>query len=145
MTTATINNLVYRFIGTTDEVTGCDCCGRQGLKMTIVLQPTEGGDMVFFGSQCGARALGWAVKDVTTTAKNADKERRNAVRAALQSHPLQAIIDREITECNAIFPRMTYEARTPFMRRWSEMGAKIQSDVAELFGISIDRLRNRGY
>lgn len=82
MDTATLNNKVYAFAGTTDEVTSCGCCGRTDLKRTIVLRPTDGGDYVFFGSACGARALGWTVKEFTAAAKRADTAAKQARLAA---------------------------------------------------------------
>lgn len=48
----------YKFLGTTDTVTTCDCCGKQNLKKTCVLSyfDQEGNlvedDPSFFGSSC---------------------------------------------------------------------------------------------
>jgi hypothetical protein len=125
--------LAYRFIGTTDEVTACDCCGRQGLKMTIVLAPVDGGDYVFFGNACGAKAQGWGVKDFNAAAKSADIERKNAIKAAKASHPLNAVIESEMRSANTASPRLTYVERRPLMLRWQELQFKIESDVAVLF------------
>ena len=132
---ALIDNRVYQFIGTTDEVTSCDCCGRDNLKMTIVLQEKDGGEFTFFGSQCGAKALGWTVKDVNKTAKNAKHERHQAYMKALNSHPLQQVINNEINQVNAITPRLPYELRRPHMARWAEMRGRIYSEVDAQFAI----------
>ena len=67
--------------GTTDEFTTCELCGREGLKSTIVLVPTAGGDVVHYGSDCGARAAGWAVADIERAARTADDEARRAAEA----------------------------------------------------------------
>lgn len=48
----------YTAVGTTDECTTCDCCGKANLKMTVVLRDDEG-DFHFFGRSCAARATGW--------------------------------------------------------------------------------------
>lgn len=141
MTTATINNKAYEFVGTTDEVTTCGCCGRDNLKMTIVLRPFDGGDFVHFGSQCGAKALSWSVKEVNTTAKDAIKERRKAINAAQFNHPLHSVINKEIEQCNGVTPRMPYSERSVWMARWSEMRNQIDSDVAAQFGITVEKLR----
>lgn len=61
---------VYEFLGTTADVTDCDCCGRHELKYTIVLRHLESGDITNFGRACGARALGWAVKDLDKTVRS---------------------------------------------------------------------------
>jgi hypothetical protein len=71
MTDLTIKSKIYSIVGTTDERTTCECCGRTGLKGTVVLRPADGGGEVFFGSGCAAKASGWAKKDVDSAAKQA--------------------------------------------------------------------------
>lgn len=48
----------YAAVGTTDENTTCDCCGKSNLKMTVVLKDDEG-NFHFFGRSCASRATGW--------------------------------------------------------------------------------------
>lgn len=67
---------VFQVLGTTDEVTTCGLCGRDDLKSTVVLAPQDGGDPVFYGSDCGARAAGWTVREIERAARNADAEAR---------------------------------------------------------------------
>ena len=60
-----------RYIGTTDDTTACEHCGRVDLKMTVVLEllDAEGngaGEVVYYGSTCAARAL--APRGIRTTA-----------------------------------------------------------------------------
>lgn len=57
----------YTFEAKTDEVTTCECCGKQNLKGTVVLKDQEG-EFKFFGTTCAARALG---KKNASTAKAA--------------------------------------------------------------------------
>lgn len=135
----------YTFVGTTDEVTTCGCCGRSDLKGTVVLRPADGGDFVFFGSVCGAKAQGWTVKDFNTAAKNADKQRRQAIQTAINTHPLEAQINREIKECNAVVPRMSFEQRRPHMLRWSELRRQIHEEVAAQFDTTVERIRAGKY
>jgi hypothetical protein len=47
---------MYKFLGTTEENTTCDCCGKRNLKKTIVLE-NESGNIVYFGSDCAALAI----------------------------------------------------------------------------------------
>ena len=82
----------YTFVGTTDTVTLCGCCGRANLKGTVVLQGAD--DFVYFGSNCGAKALGMTVKDFDNGAKSADKaakaataKRLQAISSAVAAHP----------------------------------------------------------
>lgn len=65
------NAATARYIGTTDDTTACDHCGRVDLKMTVVLEllDAEGngeGEVVCYGSTCAARAL--APRGIRTTA-----------------------------------------------------------------------------
>lgn len=46
-----------KVLGCNDEVTACECCGRTGLKRTVILQ-TAAGDVVRYGVDCAARAAG---------------------------------------------------------------------------------------
>lgn len=52
----------YRVLGTTDEVTTCEICGREELKGTIVLGVLDADGNVeaemYAGSSCGAKAAG---------------------------------------------------------------------------------------
>lgn len=52
----------YRVLGTTDEVTTCDICGKVELKGTIVLGVLDADGNVeaelYAGSSCGAKAAG---------------------------------------------------------------------------------------
>lgn len=65
MTAATIiesGNSRYRVMGTTDDCTTCDRCGKPHLKNTIILGLLDADgnieDVVYYGSTCARRALG---------------------------------------------------------------------------------------
>lgn len=45
----------YRILGINDDVTTCECCGKTGLKCTVVL--TDGEHEVAYGRDCAAKAL----------------------------------------------------------------------------------------
>lgn len=47
-----------KILGINDDVTTCECCGRAGLKKTVVLESFDGLQRVHFGSQCAAKAIG---------------------------------------------------------------------------------------
>lgn len=89
--TIEIGAKVFRFAGVTDDVTECGCCGRQNLKRTVVLQPTDGGDAVFYGTTCAAIASGWRERDVKKAADEQAGEfyaaKRRAWDDAYYSHP----------------------------------------------------------
>jgi hypothetical protein len=65
-----------KYLGTSDEVTTCDCCGRKNLKSTIALEVND--ETVYYGLTCAASALGRTAKEVRTGARLADKAAADA-------------------------------------------------------------------
>lgn len=74
MKSATAAGQSVVFLGTTDEVSTCDCCGRSELKSTVALS-IDGGDAVYYGVVCAARTLGRSAKEVRAGAKKADDDK----------------------------------------------------------------------
>lgn len=70
-----------KFLGTSDEVTTCDCCGKANLKSTVALSIDEA-EPVYFGVTCAARALKTGVNEVKRGTAVADRERAEAERKA---------------------------------------------------------------
>lgn len=66
----------YEYLGTTDEVTTCDCCGKTNLKNTVAIRDLDEGEVLYFGVTCAARALKVQVADVKKGAADADRQRR---------------------------------------------------------------------
>lgn len=78
------SNATARFLGSTDDVTSCDCCGRTDLKSTVALS-FDGDVTVYYGVVCAAKALGRDPKYVRQETRKADNERDRMVQAALQA------------------------------------------------------------
>ena len=72
----------YSYLGTTDEHTTCDCCGKEDLKSTVGIRDIETGEDVFFGSTCAARALKVKVAEVRKGTAAADESKRVAAERA---------------------------------------------------------------
>lgn len=70
-----------KFLGNTDDVTTCDCCGRANLKSTVALS-FDDADPVFYGVVCAAKALKVDAKFVRSSARKADEEKAEQERAA---------------------------------------------------------------
>jgi hypothetical protein len=70
-----------RFLGTTDDVTTCECCGRSDLKSTVALSIDES-DPVYFGVTCAAHALRRSVKEIKAGSRAADEAKALAKRKA---------------------------------------------------------------
>jgi hypothetical protein len=79
-TPRTINR--YTYLGTTDEVDACDCCGKGDLKVTVAIHDDEQGDTLYFGTTCAARALRVKVAEVKTGTARADRAKAEAAAAA---------------------------------------------------------------
>lgn len=47
----------YRMLGKTDATTTCECCGKMNLKLTVALEPLDGGEIRYFGTTCAALAM----------------------------------------------------------------------------------------
>lgn len=79
----------YRYEGTSDEVTACECCGKTGLKSTVAITDLDTDQTLYFGTTCAARALRVQVADVRAGTRAADDakaaERSRAQRAAHQA------------------------------------------------------------
>ena len=54
MTTSTYKRFTVRGIS---DKTECDVCGKTNLKMTIVIESEETGELLHYGSDCAARTL----------------------------------------------------------------------------------------
>jgi hypothetical protein len=98
---------LYKVLGTTDEVTECEHCGRVDLKGTIRLgildEDGNVEDVTYFGAVCGARAAGWTTKDIRKAANKADREaaeaEREAHRAKLEADYQASVLLRYTAEC----------------------------------------------
>ena len=69
--------------GITDERDTCDCCGKSGLKRTVALADADdGGEVVFFGTTCAARAMKIPAADVRKGARAAQRAKDKAAQMA---------------------------------------------------------------
>lgn len=93
------------YLGTSDEVTTCDCCGKRDLKSTVALCIGEAVDPVFYGVSCAAKALKVAAKEVRAGTKLADIEKRRAA-AAARDAAFRAAFARDQLALDARFPAL---------------------------------------
>jgi len=45
-----------KFLGTTNDVTTCECCGKSNLQKTVVLSD-DFGSVIYYGSDCAGKTL----------------------------------------------------------------------------------------
>lgn len=77
---------MIKVLGTTDDITTCECCGKRGLKLTVALD--RDGEVVHFGRDCAAAALtgrksAKVGKRIEFLARAANFARRNAAALGL--------------------------------------------------------------
>ncbi|MEU1254842.1 hypothetical protein ABZ445_16340 [Streptomyces chartreusis] len=115
----------YKVLGTTDDVTTCELCGKPELKGTVVLAPLdEDGNPdgeCYFGVSCAAKAAGWTQREVRAgikTAKDEERARQQAERDA------------------------AWAAEREFLAAWYEerYGTRDLHEAAERAGVSTVRL-----
>ena len=66
-----------KFLGTSDEVLQCECCGKKNLKSTVALS-IDDGEAVYYGVTCAARTLKLQAKDVRAESNRVDREKAGA-------------------------------------------------------------------
>jgi hypothetical protein len=64
----------FKVLGTTQDITSCDCCGRINLNKTVALEIE--GVLKFMGTTCAANAVEANKVDVARLANHADTERK---------------------------------------------------------------------
>ncbi|MBL0778059.1 hypothetical protein G6541_12280 [Streptomyces albidoflavus] len=86
----------FKIMGTTGDVTSCDCCNRRGLRRTVALQPLDqdgaaDGEVTYYGTGCAATALGRSSYSVRRAARAADLQAAMEARAELRDRAAWAL------------------------------------------------------
>lgn len=82
-------------LGWDDAVTACDCCGKTGLKSTVVVMLD--GDIRHFGSVCATRHTGWPAKVIRGEIARRAQARLAEARAAYRAHPASMAYEMALT------------------------------------------------
>lgn len=86
----------FKIMGTTGDVTSCDCCHRRGLRRTVALLPVDrdgmaDGEVTYYGTGCAAKALTISSYAVRRAARAADITATIERRAALRDRAAWAL------------------------------------------------------
>lgn len=92
-----------KFLGITEEITSCDCCGKSELKCTVAME-TEEGEVVHYGRTCASRRSGRKVGDMVNAQKAADVEIREQIRRRIERTP-----EAEALKAKTILRSATYK------------------------------------
>lgn len=120
--TVTEDAHTYRIKGTTDDITTCDCCGRTGLKKTVILAVLDADgnqeDQTYYGTACAAKATRQTTTAIRNAASTADTNNAEARRWAAEfaNLPLATYLNANrragtVDELTARWARTTAEAR----------------------------------
>jgi hypothetical protein len=71
----------WQAIAIVDDVDTCNCCGKTGLKRTVVMRAEQGGEEFYFGTSCAATHTGRPTHKIVSEARRAEATRREAADA----------------------------------------------------------------
>jgi hypothetical protein len=93
--------LQFTYLGTTDEVDTCDCCGKTNLKCTVAFEKVDGA-VVHFGTTCAARHTGLKLNEWESKAREAKQAVEREVRARIIATPEHKEVERVSAEARAL-------------------------------------------
>lgn len=74
-----------KILGTNDAVNACECCGKSGLKFTVMVN--IGGEVLHYGSTCATRHTGKTSSQIKQAIVAARDERKVAARKLHRATP----------------------------------------------------------
>ena len=126
-------------LGTTDEVTTCDCCGKSGLKLTVAVQ-LDCGEVVHYGTTCAARNTGKTQKQITSEIKVESTRRVAAARAEWKRNPAniaEQVRFAERTRANVALGRASME----FVQDAADASDAACRELAARHGVTVWEVR----
>lgn len=73
-------------LGTDDSITNCDCCGKSGLKFTVIIEMDDG-DIAHYGQVCARRNTGKDQRTITSEINAHKAAKIAAAQAEWKTHP----------------------------------------------------------
>lgn len=122
----------YKILGATNDVTVCNCCGRENLKKTVVLDDYEG-NVKYFGETCAAKAMQMkspAFKKIMTSEL---KERVQNKEAFIANHPITIEIREETNELNKMGMPFKERKEKGYLKKWSELRSIVDVEANNLY------------
>lgn len=80
-------------IKTDDSVTTCDCCGRAGLKFTVLMS-----NGAHYGAVCATKHAGKSSKELAAEMKASEASRILAAKAEYHAHPACAALTAKLAQ-----------------------------------------------
>ena len=105
---------------TDDSVTTCDCCGRTGLKFTVLMS-----DGAHYGSVCATKHTGKSSRELAAEMSDAEAARIKAAKSEFHSHPAYfALVNKTAQRPRTMFGKLAVD----FIR--AELNAETAARVA---------------
>jgi hypothetical protein len=102
-----------KILGITNDVTQCECCGRNDLKSTVIIASEDGEIIGHFGSTCARSYVAGTGAEIEKRAKRITRERRE----------MKAEIDRQVASIMALDCDMiNLELRKRLNGGWETLG-----------------------
>lgn len=116
--------MAVKFLGMSDDVTTCGCCGRVNLKRTVALS-FDDADATYYGTTCAAHALRMPAAEVKRAAKAADDARE-----AEEQKARKAAFDAEFKAFRDKIDRLVPQLRGNYFRQLETLGGLRAARVA---------------
>lgn len=114
-------------IKTDDSVNTCDCCGRTGLKFTVLMSSGA-----HYGSVCATKHAGKSSKELTAEMNAAEAARIEAAKSEYRAHPAYAALVAKMAQR----PRtLLGRAAADFIRAESDAEMAARCAIAEKHGV----------
>lgn len=123
-----------RALGTDDSVTNCDCCGKSGLKFTVIME-LDSGEIAHYGQVCAGRNTGKSKPQINAEIRAHAEAQKRAARSEFFSHPAYLAERARFAERNRAGIRPGVAAME-FVESAVAAADAVRAEIAAKFGVS---------
>lgn len=124
-----------RAIAIDDSVHTCDCCGKSGLKSTVVMMDDDG-EIAHYGSVCATRNSGRDAKTLKKEIREHEALQLFRARAEWASHPANLALESKLRRREREMPGVIGSAAIDFVRAEWEAAQDARAEIAMKYGVS---------
>lgn len=128
---------MFQILGTDDAVNACDCCGKSGLKMTVIV--LVDGETLHYGSTCATRHTGLTGREITAEVKARRDGRVAAATKALRGSAEYLAHEAKLAEARraGVAPGRAFK---DFVAATAAAECQKRAEIAEAFGLAPSEL-----
>lgn len=120
-----------RALGTDDAVNACECCGKQNLKFTVVME-LDNGEIAHYGQVCAARNTGKTPAAIQAEIRTEAQRKRDAAATEYRSNPARLAYEARLAQR----PReLIGKPAMEFVRAWSLAANEARAAIAKAHGL----------